>query len=259
MQPWCGGVARDAAARMLRHFGKINSGENQFLQSLNDYIHNPSVTGFFIEQAVLSSIANNGLQLNDINKPMNTVMFSDYPPYGKQENKNDTILYCPLAFNFGAIDGIIVRYDISTTKNGKHKCFLYALQITVAEFHSNSEIKFFNKWSDWTRGLAGFDIEVTFVWITQKPSSVNIKQRIGSGPYYTRRNISLKSVNKDIWERYQNALSQKGNRQGSSTQDLATSSSTESPNLATDNAAESSTQRITRNKLRSWGEKILKF
>ncbi|KAN0076627.1 hypothetical protein V8E54_006769 [Elaphomyces granulatus] len=40
-------------------------GDADFLIALNDYITNPSVTGFFIEQAVLSSIAANGLEISE--------------------------------------------------------------------------------------------------------------------------------------------------------------------------------------------------
>jgi|SRR5436305_4254867 len=108
------------------------------------------MTGFFIEQAVLSSITNKGLDISkDIAKPMDRVMFSSYPPYRKPENKEkDTIIYCSLALNFSGINGIIIQYYIFTRKNGKHKYFLFPFQITVTKSHSNSENKFFNKWSD---------------------------------------------------------------------------------------------------------------
>jgi hypothetical protein len=58
-------------------------GDADFLIALNDYITNPSVTGFFIEQAVLSSIAANGLEISEqVSKRMNTVMFKgDIPDF----------------------------------------------------------------------------------------------------------------------------------------------------------------------------------
>ena len=43
------GIAREAAARMLRQFQMNDFGDANFLQALDHYIDNPSVTGFFIE------------------------------------------------------------------------------------------------------------------------------------------------------------------------------------------------------------------
>lgn len=102
------GVAREALARGLRRYGRNTLGGFHFLQrALTIFADNPSVTEFLIEQAVLSSIGNKGVDISEgINSPMETVMFGgDFP---KIHTRKPLTLYCPLQCNFRAIDGLIV-------------------------------------------------------------------------------------------------------------------------------------------------------
>src|SRR5256885_5854596 len=55
------GIARSAVASQLRLHGRNRFG-NTALQSLNDYINNESVVGFFIEQVILQTIESRGLE-----------------------------------------------------------------------------------------------------------------------------------------------------------------------------------------------------
>src|SRR5436305_175868 len=69
------GLSRNAVAASLLT-NKVNFADQDFLRSLPEYISNPSVAGFMIEQAVLSSIANNGLNIKqEINRPMEVFLF----------------------------------------------------------------------------------------------------------------------------------------------------------------------------------------
>src|SRR5271170_1938545 len=176
---------------------------------MNDFITNPSVIGFFIEQATLSSIASRGLEISEqISRRMETVMFSGRFPLFSNRTEGDPVLYCPLDFNFRAIDGIIVRF-------AGRKCFMFPIQITVAKRHSNSEEGFFSEWETWTKDLNGLEIEPVFVWITKKDSEVDtvdakyLSTRSGDKlihPSYCRQKVPLERVNLKIWERYQRAL-----------------------------------------------------
>ena len=197
------GIAREAAARQLRRYK-----EDKFDTYLLDHISNSSVAGFFMEQAVLSSIASRGLEISEqISKKMDTIMFSgDIPELNR--TGGDPVLYCPMNCKYPGIDGIIVRFT-------EKKCFLYPLQITVAKSHSDSERVFFSKWRVWINKLNGFEVEPVFIWITKEDSeddTVKAKDRwTESGrklahPSYRRRKIPLKNVNLDISERYQRAL-----------------------------------------------------
>jgi hypothetical protein len=72
------GIAREAAARQLRLYQMDKFGDTDFSIALNSYISsNSSITGFFIEKAVLSSIESRGLKISkQISKRMDTIMFS---------------------------------------------------------------------------------------------------------------------------------------------------------------------------------------
>jgi hypothetical protein len=202
------GIAREAAAKQLRRYKADKFSDTGFLMALNNYISNSSVTGFFIEQAVLSSIASRGLEISEqISKKMDTVMFSgDIPRFNRTEG--DPVLYYPMGFNYPGIDGIIVRFT-------REKCFLYPLWITVAKSYSDSESVFFRKWSMWANELDDFEVELAFIWITEADSEVNTvneeyrrtrSERKLVHPSYRRLKIPLESVNPDISECYQRAL-----------------------------------------------------
>jgi SAP domain len=171
-------------------------------------IDNPSVTGFFIEQAILSSIASHGLKIHkEISKNMHTVMFSGSFPRFNMTERNP-VLYCPINFNYRGIDGIIVRFV-------EKKCFMFPLQITIAKSHSDSEEVFFREWSMWTDRLNDIEVVPEFVWITKEDSendTVNAQYRTTKSgtrlvrPSYSRQKVPLKTVSLDIWEHYQRAL-----------------------------------------------------
>ena len=224
------GIARETAARMLRYFRMNDFGNTNFLQALDHYINNPSVTGFFIEQAVLSCIANRGLDLSkELRKPITTVMFlGDYSIYNL---RSDLTLYCPLSFNLRGIDGIILRLEppVNPTKHKmqveepKQKYFIFPIQITIAQSHSDSESAFFNHWAEWTAGidLGQFEIEVEFLWISNRLAAVK-EIRVGSkrlksgdkltNPKYVSRNVPLNIISQDIWNSYQRALKSQRSR-----------------------------------------------
>jgi hypothetical protein len=201
------GIAREAAARQLRRYKVDKFGDTDFLMALNAYIDNPSVTGFFIEQAILSSIASRGLQISqDLSKKMDTVVFSGSIPKFNT-TKSDPVLYCPI--NYRGVDGIIARF-------AEGKCYMFPLQITVAKSHSNSEEIFFREWSKWINELDNIEVVPMFLWITKEGSSeINTVPPVccltKSGrklvrPSYCTQKIPLKRVNLGIWERYQRAL-----------------------------------------------------
>jgi hypothetical protein len=191
-------------------------GETYFLYDLNQYVDNASVTGFFIEQAVLSSIAAHGLNIGqNICTKITTDMFeTDFPVFKKDESS--PVLHCPLHYNYPGIDGIIVRFDNS---GGQKTCFMFPLQITMAKRHSNSEQVFFSKWKPWTEHLEDYKIVLRFLWISEDESSVEEASRdlrSGKKPIhvsFVRENIPISRVNGEIWRRYEQALKSNGRQQ----------------------------------------------
>jgi hypothetical protein len=202
------GIAREAAARQLRRYKVDKFGDIDFLTALNDYIDNPSVTGFFIEQAILSSIASRGLEISkQISKGMDTIMFNGSVPNLKK-TEGDPVLYCLISFNYSGIDGMIIRF-------AGGKCYMFPLQITVAKSHPDSEEVFFREWSKWINKLNGIEVVLVFVWITKEgyeTDHVNAVYRLTKSgkklvrPSYSRQKVPLERVNLDIWQRYQRAL-----------------------------------------------------
>jgi hypothetical protein len=203
------GIAREAAARQLRRYKVDKFGDTGFLMALNVYIDNPSVTSFFMEQAILSSIASRGLEISQgISKKMDTVIFSGSMPIFNT-TKSDPVLYCPMNFNYCGVDGITARF-------AEGKCYMFPLQITVAKSHLDFEEIFFREWSKWTKYLDGIEVVPMFLWITKEGSSeintvppvyrsTRSRRKLVRPSYYTQM-VPLKSVNLDIWQHYQRAL-----------------------------------------------------
>ena len=118
------GVARIAAAKQLRYYGVSRFGDAGCLSALNHYISNPSVTGFILEQAVLSSITSRGLDISrEISGPMKAIMFLGNVTIF-DENESGPALYWLMQFNYPAVDGIIVRFDHS---NKGKKCSIVCM------------------------------------------------------------------------------------------------------------------------------------
>jgi hypothetical protein len=101
----CGICCNAVAAILLEnnlHF------DNNILQLLPQYISNPCVTGFMMEQAILSSIALNGLNITpELNYLMDMLLFQDNIP-SFDTTKDGPMLYILKSFNFQSINGIIV-------------------------------------------------------------------------------------------------------------------------------------------------------
>jgi hypothetical protein len=133
------GMARNAVAHQLWKYGRNQFGVTECLQSLDKYISNPSVVGFFIEHAVLQSISIHGLkEIGIVKSPPRIRTFEgDVPNFKDTE---DPILYIPLSFSFPAIDGVIIRLGSS-----EGKAYMFPIQVTIAKYHKDSEQCFWNQ------------------------------------------------------------------------------------------------------------------
>ena len=197
------GLVRNAVAEEL-HANEWNFADTDFLKSLPDYINNPCVAGFMIEQAVLSSIRSNGLAIGTgINKPMTMVMFESKFPKFQTDKIGTPVLYCPRQFNFRGVDGIIVRIA-PEGKSPKRKLSMFPLQITLAPgTHSDSHEAFFGQYKQWIGGLENFDVVPEFLWITPDPPSLKSHRK------NKERYVHLKDVSRDIWNQYEKATRNK--------------------------------------------------
>ena len=68
--------------------------------------------------------------------------------------------YVPLKFNLKAIDALFISLN-----QKKKTVYVVAIQITVAEWHEDSEAAFFADLDAWLSGRRGFEIKSSFLWI----------------------------------------------------------------------------------------------
>lgn len=215
------GLARNAVAAELLA-SKVDFTDTYFLRSSSNFI-NPSVAGFMMEYAVLSSIGLNGLAIGaTIQKPMDIIIFRGATPNFRECITDGPVLYRPDKFNFKGIDGVIVQIETRPKLKGKgtqkrdaeeekEKLFMYPFQITLApDSHSDSHETFFNRYDKWTEGLKEFDIVPEFLWITPKPRSLieHGEKSRPKWPAHRERYVSLEDVNKD-WRWYLRELQDK--------------------------------------------------
>ena len=204
------GLSRDTVAKMLLA-SHVHFADKDFLRSLPNYINNPSVCGFMIEQAVLSSIALNGLNITpETNHPMEVNLFDRRIPDLRHQTENP-VLHVPHIFNFPAIDGIIARKE-SGSNGGKVRLFIFALQITVAKEHADSHEKFFEKWKDWIAALDDFDVVPNFVWISEHGGKTERHRKCPQWPAHVEWNIQLSRVNDEIGRFYKSVKRNQGIR-----------------------------------------------
>jgi hypothetical protein len=206
------GLARDAVSSMLLS-SNVLLADVDFLQSLDKYIDNASVTGFMVEKAILSSISLYGANIiaSETNRSMvvkshKSRIQSLYP------RKGDLVLHLPGAFNFRTVDGIIVRkVDDGEPKS---RLLVFPLQITVAKTHKDSHAAFFKDWKRWSQDLGEFDVVIEFVWIVEKERDPEDYPRSTKWPAHKERFISLSQVNTLIGDLYDKAKTRQRIRNG---------------------------------------------
>ena len=126
------GIAREAVARQLWKCGHNRFGVTERLQSLENYVGNQSVTGFFIEHAVLQTISSNGLkEIGIVNSPPPIITFEGFPDFKDTE---DPILYVTSGYCYPAVDGVILQLEHS-----KREAYMFPIQVTIAKSHKDSE------------------------------------------------------------------------------------------------------------------------
>ena len=195
------GIFRDAVRGVLLQ-NRLQFHDMDFLHSLPQYISNPSVAGFMIEQAVLASIVLHGLHIVPKHQgPITAIFFENkFPSF--DTTRDEPALYIPKAFNFRHIDGIIVQ--IENTKDEKRKLFMFPLQITLRlDNHSDSRKGFFSEWTGWCENLNKFDVVPEFVWISEKVATTKDHDESDEWPAHVERFLSIRQVNMEIWESYE--------------------------------------------------------
>ena len=221
------GIARNAVATELLA-NKVNLSDRDFWGSLPGHINNPCTTGFIIEQAILSQISFSGLNIagKDINTSMSVVLFSGNFPRFRTDITGQPILYCPQKFDYGGIDGIIIRIgpqpmtkenrqqenrqqenrqQENRQQENRQQLFMYPLQITLApDKHSDSHETFFNNYGSWIYGLEEYDVVPTFLWISPKVAGPKLHKPTNEDnwPAHYEEYVPINQVNSGLWALY---------------------------------------------------------
>jgi len=168
---------------------------------------NPVVRGFLAEQICLSYIAANGLMaVHPKLGRMSTANFGAEPAFDQLLLDGHTIrLYVPTAYNFMAVDGVILLLD-----RASKKATMFSIQFMLSQNHKQSDVEFHTRlWSSWTEPItsAGFEVESTFVWIDTIQSSEHAEPRLVKAlrfgnkviyPDYTVLHVGVEMVNKKL-------------------------------------------------------------
>jgi hypothetical protein len=203
------GLARGAITDVLRSYGEDIFLDSVWLDSLVTFKNNPPVLGFIIEQACLSSISQKGLKIAGLGfNNMKAITYTTkIPTYDKCSSLT---LYIPFAYNYKAIDGLILEITNDEPEDKENKCGvvrLIPIQITIAKEHSDSESNFFARWNDWENDLQEYEIQYIFLWITEnirESNEVELNQkklrskRDWGHPKYNNFFVTIEDVNKDI-------------------------------------------------------------
>jgi len=206
------GIARRAGAEYLRsvmnpnHFLGI-----QWFDNLTMAGGNPSILGFFVEQMVLSWISLQGCLCAGqmFGSRPQTMLFTS-PRLPAHINRPGFTCYIPSAFNFRAVDAILVFID-------SERAVIVGVQVTIARTHSNSEEIFFEGWDSWVSKLdvPSDNIEFRFLWIVEDrgeglstenipPKSLTLRGREKSiHPAYVRLVMTVGEINQDIGRKLQ--------------------------------------------------------
>jgi hypothetical protein len=157
------GLAREAAAVVIRQGSPGLLCGNTWIQSLRTFKNNPSVVGFLVEQACLSAISTTGFHHGGIKWQSFTAtifkgdLLEAIFPAGNYET-----FLIPADPFFKDIDALYLKVDTE-----KKTALVVPIQVTVAKKHKDSEAAFYSRWSDWQKFFEGYELKTTFVWVVE--------------------------------------------------------------------------------------------
>ncbi|KAF8534357.1 hypothetical protein BDD12DRAFT_896092 [Trichophaea hybrida] len=189
-------LVRDTMAAFLRkHVGSDTFLKQQWYNMI-EYVGSNSLVGFFVEQVILSRIEREGITMDGIKIPgMKSVAFRTLPK-GPENTDGSPVLYIPDAYNYKAIDGVIISANIV---NDLKVLEIMPMQITINQHHEDSEKSFFEGWDDFVVKILSAsdydDLKITFLWIVEDSEMFPQEDEIvaastlttGNGSYSTPR------------------------------------------------------------------------
>jgi len=186
------GLVRNTMAAFLRKHAGGDTFLKQQWYNMVEYVGgNSSVLGFFVEQVILSRIEKEGMTMDGIKIPgMKSVGFRTLPKV-PENTGGSPVLYIPDAYNYKAIDGVIISAKIV---NDLKVLEIMPIQITINQYHEDSEKSFFEGWDDFVVKILGGsdydDLKITFLWIVEDSETFPRQDEIVAANTLTTRNSS---------------------------------------------------------------------
>jgi hypothetical protein len=199
------GLAREAAARVLRKAAPGKFLSDDWVESLATYADNPSVIGFIVQQACLTAISEHGFHHGNVEWSSVTATIFETDLIQQLPRTTTSAFLVPADPNFKYIDALFIKVDEKSKT-----VFLAPIQVTINERHSNSEILFYEHF--WRRIEALFDgyiLSSTFIWIVERGRSLDVideqRRELRSGPkviipVHDRLVIKIEDVHQKLGE-----------------------------------------------------------
>jgi hypothetical protein len=166
------GLAREAAAIVIRRGLPGLLCDDTWIRSLRTFKNNPSVVGFLVKQACLSTISTTGFHHGGIEWQSFTAtifkgnLLEAIPPLQNYER-----FFIPKDPFFKDIDALYLKVDVE-----KKIALVVPVQVTVAKMYKDSEAAFYSRWSDWQAFFGGYELKTTFVWGVENQQSWAMKE-----------------------------------------------------------------------------------
>lgn len=165
------GLAREAAAVVIRQGSPGLLCGNTWLISLRTFKDNPSVVGFLVKQACLSAISMTGFHHGGIEwESFPATIFEGDLIQAIPRGDHETF-FIPANPFFKDIDALYLKVDVE-----KKTALVVPIQITVTQAHKDSEAGFYSQWSNWQERFGGYELKTTFVWVVENEQSLAMKE-----------------------------------------------------------------------------------
>ena len=177
------GLARQAAAIIIRHGSPSLLCGDTWIRSLRTFKNNPSMVGFLVEQACLSTISEIGFHYGSITWGSSTATTFTGDILSAIPAEDCERFFIPEDPFFKDIDALYIK----VTKT-KKRVWVVPIQVTIAKTHKDLE-KAFSRWeSDWQKFFRGYELKTNFVWIVEEERSWKTKDEESRT---TRKNVKL--------------------------------------------------------------------
>lgn len=210
-------LARMVGASRLREIQNLaDFSEGWWVKRIARGGDNPAVLGFLIERAVLGILITRGIKLAGPEFKSNNSLimqkFSGRLPSDAPNRDSKGIMYIPTAYNYAAVDAILAARMKRRNAQAESRAIVIGIQVTISNFHSDSEGAFMRLWQDWDELMASDKTIFRFIWIVETTSGdisenwedvpekmVTLRgKRTIIHPAYQRRYISLMTFNEGV-------------------------------------------------------------